>query len=94
MTETKELQVTPADIRQLVELNRKMATYTTGAIVAIVATDELTYAMARLWHTLCDEFDWTINVLHTRADAVAWIRKQLIIQDLADPEFSEHPFLR
>jgi hypothetical protein len=94
MTETIELQVTPADIRQLVEINRKMAQYTKGGIVAIVADDHLTYAMARLWRTLCDEFEWNINVVHTRADAISWLRKQLLIQDDSDPELTQFPSLR
>jgi TPP-dependent trihydroxycyclohexane-1,2-dione (THcHDO) dehydratase len=93
-SETTDMQVTPAQIRQLVEINRKMAELTPGGIVAIVAPGSLPYALVRLWHTLTDDLDWTRNVFHTRADAIAWLRKQLLAQDDSDPELSQYPSLK
>jgi hypothetical protein len=90
---TTEMQVTPEDIRRMVEVNRKTASFTPGGIVAIIAPDSLPYAMARLWHTLSDDLGWTANVFHTRADAIAWLRKQLLAQDDSDPELKQFPSL-
>jgi len=93
-SETTEMSVTPADIRRLVEINRKMASFTPGALVAIVAPSPLPYAMARLWHTLADDLGWNANVFHTRPDAIAWLRKNLLAQDSSDPELKQFPSLR
>jgi hypothetical protein len=89
-----DMQVTPGQIRQLVEINRKMASLTPGGIVAVVAPDALSYALSRLWHTLSDDLGWTTNVFHTRPDAIAWLRKQLLAQDDSDPELLEYPSLK
>ncbi len=91
---TTEMTATPADIRRLVELDRKMAEFTPGALVAIVAPDPLPYAMARLWHTLADDLGWNANIFHTRADAIAWLRKHLLALDDSDPELKEFPSLK
>jgi hypothetical protein len=93
-SQTTDMAVTPADIRRLVEMNRKAASFTPGALVAIVAPDPLPYAMARLWHTLADDLGWNSCVFHTRADAIAWLRKQLLAQDDSDPELKQYPSLR
>jgi hypothetical protein len=89
-----DMQVTPTHIRQLVEINRKMASYTPGGIVAVVAPGELPYALSRLWHTLADDLGWKTNVFHTRPDAIAWLRKQLLALDDSDPELSQYPSLK
>ena len=93
-SEVTDMQVTPADIRQIVEINRKLAALTPGGIVAVVAPGELPYALSRLWHTLSDDLGWTSNVFHTRADAIAWMRKQLLAQDDSDPELTQFPSLK
>ena len=93
-SEATDMQVTPVQIRQLVEINRKMAELTPGGIVAIVAPGSLSYALARLWHTLTDDLGWTSNVFYTRPDAIAWVRKQLLAQDDSDPELSQYPSLK
>jgi hypothetical protein len=77
-SEATDLKITPEDIRRIVELNRMLASKTPGELVAIVAPAELPYAMARLWHTLSDDIGWTRNVFRTRADAVHWLRKELL----------------
>ena len=93
-SEVTEMQVTTADIHRLVEMNRKLASFTPGALVAIVAPAPLPYAMARLWHTLSDDLGWKANVFHTRPDAIAWLRKQLLAQDDSDPNLDQYPSLR
>ena len=79
-TATTEMKVTPEDIRRIVEMNRKTATLTPGALVAIVAPSPLPYALSRLWHTLSDDLGWTANVFHARVDAIAWLRKEMVSQ--------------
>ena len=93
-SEVTDMKVTPDDIRRIVEANRKTAVLTPGAIVAIIAPSELPYALSRLWHTLSDDLGWQANVFHTRADAIAWLRKQLLAQGDSDPELTQFPSLR
>jgi hypothetical protein len=93
-SETTDMNVTPADIRRLVEMNRKTASYTPGAFIAIVAPSPLPYALARLWHTLADDLGWNANVFHTRSDAIAWLRKQLLSREDSDATLSQYPSLK
>jgi hypothetical protein len=93
-SETTDLKITTEDIRRIVELNRKLAAWTPGELVAIVAPAELPYAMARLWHTLSDDIGWKRNVFHTRADAVYWLRKELQNANDTGSVLDEFPSLR
>lgn len=77
-SETTEMKVTSEDIGRIVEINRKLASLTPGAFVAIVAPTALPYAMARLWHTFSVDLGWKASVFHTRADAIVWLRKELV----------------
>ncbi len=92
-SETTELKVTPEDIRRIVELNRKMVILTTHALVAIVAPTPLPYAMARLWHTISDGLTWKANIFHTRPDAIAWLRKELIFRKGSSSVLEHFPSL-
>lgn len=94
LTEVTEMKVTPPDIRVIVDVNRKMASFTPGVPIALVAPGQLSYAMARLWHTLTDDFGWTSNVFHSRPEAVAWLRKELLSKDDSDPELGLYPSLK
>jgi trans-aconitate methyltransferase len=89
-----DMQVTPTHIRQLVEINRKMASLTPGALVAVIAPDPMSYAISRLWHTFAEDLGWKSNIFHARPDAIAWLRKQLLARDDSDPELSQYPTLK
>lgn len=93
-TETTEMRVTPGDIRRLVEMNRKLASFTPGALIAIVGPTALPYALARMWHTLSDDLPWESNVFHTRPDAIAWLRKEFVTRSGSRTILNEYPFLR
>jgi len=89
-----DMQVTPTHIHQFVEIQHKMAALTPNGIVAVVAPHDLTYALSRLWHTLSYDLGWISNVFHSRRDAIAWLRMELLIQDNSDPELSQFPSLK
>ena len=89
-----EMKVTPEDIRQLVEMSRKTAVVTPGALVAVIAPDPLPYAIARLWHTFAEDLGWKTNVFHTRADALAWLRKELLYRRGANTDLNQYPTLQ
>ena len=77
-SDVTEMQVTPEDVRRIIEMNHKTASFVPDSLVAIVAPSALPYAMSRLWHTLSDDLSWKSNVFHTRQDAFAWLRKQML----------------
>jgi hypothetical protein len=93
-TDTTEMQVTPGDVRRLVEMNRRLASFTPGALIALVAPAALPYAIARLWHTLSDDLGWESNVFHTRPDAIAWLRKEIQTRAGSSAVLDEFPSLR
>ena len=88
------MRVTPGDIRRIVEVNRKLAVFTPGALVALVAPTSLPYAMARLWHTLSDDLPWTSSVFHGRPDAIAWLCKEFQARAGSGAILEEYPSLR
>ena len=91
-SEVTDLRMVTADIRRLVEVNRKTAELTPGISWAIVATGPLAYGMSRMWQTFATDLGWHANVFHNMADAKAWLRKQLS-QDTVDV-LTEYPSLR
>ena len=93
-SEVTEMRVTPDDIRRIVEVNRRLAAFTQGALVAIVAPGPLPYAMSRLWHTFSQDLGWKSNVFHTRVDALAWLRKQFTLQSGSETVLDEFPSLK
>ncbi|HEV3271526.1 MAG TPA: hypothetical protein VGZ93_05030 [Candidatus Methylacidiphilales bacterium] len=93
-SDVEEMKVTPEDIRRIVEMNRKLAAFTPGALVAIVAPTELPYALARLWHTFSDDLGWKANVFHARADAIAWLRKELLAKEGPSDALDQFPSLQ
>lgn len=80
-SQVTEMKITPEDLQRVVEANRKTASLTPTALVAIIAPSPLPYAMSRLWHSLSDGLGWKANVFHARPDAIAWLRKELVAQD-------------
>jgi hypothetical protein len=88
------MRVTPGDIRRLVEMNRKLASFTPGALIALVGPPALPYALARMWHTLSDDLAWESSGFHTRADAIAWLRKEFETRAGSAEILDEFPFLR
>ncbi len=88
------MKVTPEDVLRIVEMNRKTASFTPGALVAIVAPDPLPYAMARLWHSYSDVIGWKANIFHTRADAIKWLRNELITKAGSISVLDQFPYLQ
>jgi hypothetical protein len=73
---TTSLRLTASDMRQVVEANRRLAPLLPGgtATVAVVAPSQVSFGMARVWHTLSEDFGWKRNIFHDRASAIAWLR--------------------
>lgn len=93
-SKTTELKMTPEGVRQLVQVNRKAAMLTQGAFVAVVAPSPLVYGLSRMWQIFAEDLGWNANVFDTRADALAWLRKQLAPADDSVDVLIEFPSLK
>lgn len=93
-SDTTDIKVTSEDMHLIVEMNRKLAALTPGAFVAIVAPSPLPYAMARLWLTIADDLPWKANIFRTRADAIAWLRKAIILHHDSSDALEQFPSLK
>jgi len=93
-SETTEMNVIPDDIRRIIEMNRKLAAYTPGALVAIVAPTPLPYALARIWHTFSNDLGWKAHIFHARPDAISWLRKEFLARDSSGALLEQFPSLK
>jgi hypothetical protein len=93
-SEIEEMRVTPDEVRLIVEIHRKTAVLTPGALVAIIAQDPLAFGIARFWQSFSGDLGWKAHVAHTRSEAIEWLRKQLTQKESSDSALDRFPFLQ
>jgi hypothetical protein len=74
---TTQMKITLEETRRVVERSRRMADWAPGIVVAVAAPLDITYGIARMWHSVYDDVAWKRNLFRDRAEALAWIRQQL-----------------
>jgi hypothetical protein len=89
-----DYNITPNDVAMLVEINRTTAANSLGALGAIVAANPLAFGLARVWQSLAQDIGWKVRVFQTRADAIAWLRKELGGGDPESAVLAEYPSLK
>ncbi len=89
-SEIEEMRVTPGEVHLIVEIQRRTAALTPGALVAIIAHDPLAFEISSYWHSFSEDLGWKAIVVHTRAEAIAWLRKELDLDKR--PEIALHQF--
>ena len=93
-TQTTELRVTPDFIPQIVEISRKSASFSPGALVAIVAPNPFAFAMSRAWQSFSGSLGLNTRVFQSAAEAKAWLRKELRIDGESGDVLDEFPSLK
>lgn len=79
LSRVAKLNITAADFDLLVEQNRKLAQITRpGLPLAVVARNDLTYGIARMFQSALDLSGWELHVFRDRAPADAWLRHQVL----------------
>jgi hypothetical protein len=73
LDDVTQLQVGADHVRMVVDLDRRLVEYIPRAIVAIVASRDEVYGMARMWEMMVGFPGWKIEVFRSRADADEWI---------------------
>jgi hypothetical protein len=66
-------QVTPDDVRRIVELDRQGVTAHPQLAIVVVAPKPLQYGLARMWEIHLDDTPVRTAVLHTRLEALQWL---------------------
>jgi hypothetical protein len=74
---TTQMKVTLEETRRIVAMTRRIADWAPGIVVAVVAPLDVAYGISRMWHSLHDDAAWKRNLFRQRAEALAWLRKQL-----------------
>ncbi len=87
---TTQMKISLEETRRIVERSRRMGDWAPGIVVAVAAPLDITYGIARMWHSIYDEVDWKRNLFRHRAEALAWIRQQLPSGDDPDQYPSLH----
>jgi hypothetical protein len=72
------LELSAQDIRTLAELERRMAQIAPpGVVVAITATREVDYGMARMWQVLVEQTGWETMVFRSFDEVDSWLREKV-----------------
>ncbi len=94
LSKTTELQVSIDTVHKLVEIDRKIAEYSPGCFVAVVAPDCLAFGMSRLWASFTKEIGWNAHVFRDRESALEWLRTMLGNGNPENCPYDDFPFLR
>ena len=73
-----EMRLDYNGIRRLIGIDKHLAKLAPDMAVAIVATTDETFGMARMWKTMAEETGWPIVVVRSHAEAHAWLAETLI----------------
>jgi hypothetical protein len=92
--EVTEYQLGREVVRELVEINRKTASLSRGALGAVVAPNPLVFGLAREWQSLAGDIGWKVQVFNCREDAIRWLRTELCGGDPDNPVLEEYPSLK
>jgi len=74
LADVTDLRVTTDEIRQLARIDERLAKVTSNVVVAVVAANDLTFGLARMWEVLADSTGWKTAVFRTRSEAETWLR--------------------
>ncbi|HEX4141599.1 MAG TPA: hypothetical protein VHY09_14720 [Candidatus Methylacidiphilales bacterium] len=93
-TDVTEVRAGRDVVAQLVELNRKTASYSPGIWAAVAAPNPLLFGLARNWQTLTADFGWRSQIFHCREDALAWLSHALGTENMTSAFLDEFPHLK
>ena len=74
VTSATEVNVSTQSIYQIASLCKAAAKNNRHALVAVVASQDLIYGLARMSQVLMEETGWQHEVFRNREDAEAWLR--------------------
>jgi hypothetical protein len=74
VTRVTELDMSNNDVKALIELEKKAVRINRDRMIAVTATSEITYGMARVWKSYMDVMVWDIKsmIFRDREAAFLW----------------------
>lgn len=76
LDDVTQLAVGAEHVQKVVDLDRRLVGFIPKADVAIVASRDEVYGMARMWEMMVGIPTWKIEVFRSRAEADAWIAER------------------
>ena len=73
-TKVTQLDVSSSDVGLVAKLCEKASVTNPNIVVAVVADNDITFGMSRMWEILSDKTNWGIMVFRKREDAEKWIK--------------------
>ncbi len=75
MTDVTELSITRDDVLEFVQVDMQIALIVPRPLaVAIVASSDLAFGIARMWEAFAEVTRWNTHVFRSRAEADPWLR--------------------
>lgn len=78
-TAVEEFDVSPAEVRHIVEQDRRYAPVSPDLLEAVVAPGPLEYGMSRMWEIQVGEARPRTAVRQTRSEVLAWLREKGVV---------------
>lgn len=75
--ELKRLDVATRDIRDAAELGVAASRCMPNFVVAIYASTDLAFGLARMWQTYVQQTGWNTHVFRSRPEAVGWLKGEV-----------------
>ena len=76
-THIEGVSISPADIRKKAILDGGAASIVPNTVVALVAPEDLTFGLARVWDAYVDGLSWETMVFRSVAEAESWIEERV-----------------
>jgi len=71
------LSVSTNDLRAAADQDIAASKRMPNTIVAVHASDDLPFGLARMWDAFVQETGWKTNVFRTRSEAEAWLKEEV-----------------
>jgi len=76
-TPVGDIRVSVQDISVIAELTRQASKIAPDRIVAVVASEDASFGLSRMWEMLSGESSWEKMVFRSRDDAEEWLKKRV-----------------
>jgi hypothetical protein len=72
-TSISRMNISASDVRQIADLEVRMAAVQPHVAVAVVAPTDVAFGLSRMWEVLAEKTGWETMVFRTRQEAEDWV---------------------
>ena len=73
MTKANDLEASSSDMQQIAASDSRMLSASSNVVIAICATADLVYGLARMWEAYANTYDFYHSVKRSRSEAENWL---------------------